>query len=129
MAAKIEQSLSQKIVRNTIFNAVGRFWGILVALFLTPYIIHHIGIERFGILAIVGAITGYFGLFDFGIGTSFVKYIAEFYAKKEYKKINQVVNTGFIFYSVFAILIIILAFFIINPILTLFKIPAHLYDE
>ncbi|MDD5546635.1 MAG: flippase [Candidatus Omnitrophica bacterium] len=129
MAAKTKQSLSQKIIRNTVFNAAGDFWGILIALFLTPYIIHHIGIERFGILAIVGAITGYFSLFDFGIGSSFVKYIAEFYAKKDYEKINQVVNTGFVFYSIFAIFIIISTFFIINPLLALFKIPTHLYNE
>lgn len=129
MIPQTEQSLSEKIIRNTIFNIVGRFWGILVALILTPYIIRHIGIERFGIWAIIGVITGYFGLLDFGIGTSFVKYISEYYAKKDYEKINQVVNTGFVFYSIFALFIITFAFFIINPLLTLFKIPAHLYNE
>ncbi len=125
----MEQSTSKKIIRNTIFNAIGRFWKILVALVLTPYIIGHIGIERYGIWAIVGVLTGYFGLLDFGIGTSFVKYISEFYTKKDYEKINQVVNTGFIFYSIFAILVITLAFFIINPLLAFFKIPPHLYNE
>ena len=71
-----KQNLSQKIIRNTIFNIIGRGWGILIALFLTPYIISHIGVERYGMWAIIGAVTGYFGLFDFGIGTSFVKYIS-----------------------------------------------------
>ena len=122
-------NLSQKIIKNTIFNIIGRFLGVLVVLFLTPYIIRHIGIERFGIWAIIGVITGYFGLLDFGIGASFVKYISEFYTKKDYEKINQVVNTGFVFYSIFAILIITLAFFIINPLLTFFKIPAYLHNE
>ncbi|MCK5161473.1 MAG: oligosaccharide flippase family protein [Candidatus Aureabacteria bacterium] len=124
-----KQNLSQKIIRNTIFNIIGRGWGILIALFLTPYIISHIGVERYGMWAIIGAVTGYFGLFDFGIGTSFVKYISEFYTKKDCEKINQVVNTGFLFYSIFAIFIITLAFFIINPLLVFFKIPSHLYNE
>ncbi|MBI4655561.1 MAG: polysaccharide biosynthesis C-terminal domain-containing protein, partial [Elusimicrobia bacterium] len=117
------------VVRNTIFNAIGRFWSILVALFLTPYIIGHIGIERYGIWAIVGVITGYFGLLDFGIGTSFVKYISEFYAKKDYGKINQVVNTGFVFYSILAIFIIAVAFLFVHSLLAFFKIPAYLYNE
>jgi len=124
-----EQSISKKIIRNTIFNAVGRFWGILVALILTPYIIRHIGIERYGIWALVGVLTGYFGLLDFGIRTSFVKYISEYYTKKDYEKINQVVNTGFVFYSIFAIFVISLGFFAINPLVTFFKIPSHLYNE
>ncbi|MCL0097493.1 oligosaccharide flippase family protein [Dehalococcoidia bacterium] len=124
-----EQSVSQKIVRNTKFNVLGTFWGILVALFLTPYIIGHIGVERFGIWAIVAVLTGYFGLLDFGIGTSFIKYISEFYAKKDYEKVNQVVNTGVIFYSIFAALIIALAFFIINPLLNVSNVPPELYSE
>lgn len=127
--ANLTEPISQKIIRNTIFNTIGRFWGILVALFLTPYIIGHIGIDRFGIWAIVGVLTGYFGLLDFGIGTSFVKYISQFYAKEDHEKINQVVNTGFIFYSIFAVSIIILGFFIIKPLLNFFNIPSNLYSE
>lgn len=123
------QSISQKIIRNTIFNSIGRLWGILVALFLTPYVVGHLGIERYGIWAIVSVLTGYFGLLDFGIGTSFVKYISEYYAKKDYKSINQIVNTGFVFYSIFALLIITLAFLAISLLLNLFNIPQELYDE
>lgn len=126
---QIGKSLSKKIIRNTAFNIIGKFWGILVSFGLTPYIIHHIGIERFGIWAIIGVITGYFSLFDFGIGSSFVKYIAEFYTKKDYEKLNQVINTGFIFYSIFAILIISASFLVIHPLLIFLKIPAHLYKE
>jgi len=125
----LESKISEKIIKNTKFNTLGSFWTILVALFLTPYIINRIGIERYGIWAIVGAITGYFGLLDLGIGTSFVKYIAEFYTKKDYEKINQVVNTGFIFYLVFAILIIPLGFLTINPIVNFFNISPALHDE
>lgn len=124
-----DPSISEKIIRNTIFNTIGRFWGILVALILTPYAIHHIGMERYGIWAIVGVLTGYFGLLDFGIGTSFVKYISEYYTKKDYKSLNQVVNTGVVFYSLFGGAIIILGFLLINPLLKFFNIPINLYDE
>jgi len=123
------ESISHKIIRNTIFNILGKFWGILVALILTPYIIHHIGLERYGIWAIVSVITGYFGLLDFGVSTSFVKYISEYYTKKDVEKINQVVNIGFVFYSIFAGFIIALGFIVINPLLTFFKIPSPLYNE
>ncbi len=122
-------SISRKVVRNTIYNAIGHFWGIIVALGLIPYIIGHIGVERYGVWAIIGVLTGYFGLLDCGIGTSFVKYIAEYYTKKDYKSINQVVNTGLIFYLSFAVLVITLALFIINPLLSFFKTPQALHSE
>jgi len=123
------ERLSDKIVRNTLYTVVGRFWGIVVTLILTPYIINHIGIDRFGVWAIVGVLTGYFGLLDFGISSSFVKYISEFYVRKDYEKINQTINTGFTFYAVLAIIIIGLSFLLIDPILHLFNIPAGLYNE
>lgn len=122
-------SISEKIIRNTIFNTIGRFWGILVALILIPYIIHHIGVERYGIWAIVGVITGYFGLLDFGVGTSFVKYISEYYTKEDFKSLNQVVNTGFVFYSLFGGAIIVLGFLLVGLLLKFFNIPNKFYDE
>ena len=96
-----EQNISHKIIRNSVFNILGRAWGALVALFLIPYIIKYIGVERYGVWALVGVLTGYFGLLDFGIGYAFSKYIAEFYAKKDYDEINRIVNTGFVFYFLF----------------------------
>lgn len=123
------QSTSQKIIRNTKFNIVGRFWGILVYLLLTPFIIHHIGIERYGIWALITVLIGYFSLLDFGIGTSFVKFISEFYTKKENDKINQLINSGIVIYSILAVFIIAITPFIIDVILTLFNIPNELYKE
>lgn len=122
-------SISEKIIKNTVFNAAGRFWAILVGIFLTPYIIEHIGLERYGILTLVGATTGYFGLLDFGIGTSFVKYIAEFYANKDSRKINQVVVTGFMFYSALAAFLVVASFFVARPLALLLKTQPHLYSE
>lgn len=123
------RSISEKIIKNTIFNAIGRFWGILITVFLTPYILKHVGIERYGIWAIVSVLTGYFSLLDFGMGTSFVKYISEYYAKKDHKSINQVVSTGVVFYSIFGALVIPLAFLVMNPLFVLFRIPRELYGE
>jgi len=122
-------SVSENIIRNTVFNAAGRFWGILVTIFLTPYILGHIGIERYGIWAIVGVLTGYFSLLDFGMGTSFVKYISEYYAKKDYKSINQVISTGAAFYAVFAAVVVLVAFLAMHQLLALFKVPQELAGE
>lgn len=123
------ESLSRKVLRNTLYNIAGRFWALLVGLFLTPYIIHRIGVERFGIWAIVGIITGYFGLLDLGVGMSFVKYIAQYYTKKDYESINRVINTGCVFYLALAIAASAAAILFTGPIVSLLKIPPELHDE
>ncbi len=124
-----QDSISRKIIKNTVYNIAGSFWGIAIGLVLTPYIIYRIGLERFGIWAIIGTITAFFGLFDFGISTSFVKYIAEFYAKKEDEKISRLVVTSIIFYSLFAVVLILAAWCFARPVLNFMKIPAPIYDE
>lgn len=101
----------------------------LVMIFLTPYIVAHIGIERFGILSIAGVISVYFGMFDIGLSTSFVKYIAEYHAKNEKDNINRLVNTGLVFYIVFTAVMCLLAVFFIEPLISLLKIPTDLHDE
>ena len=94
---------------------MGRFWSFALFFILTPYIINHIGVERFGVWTIVGVLTGYLGLFDLGISTSFVKYIAEYYTHRDFEKINHVVNTGFLFYLVFSFVVIALSMIFIQP--------------
>jgi len=123
------QSLSGKIVRNTFFNMFGRFWGFLVAFIVTPYVISRLGLERFGIWAIVGAVTGYFGLLDLGIGSAFVKYIAQFYSRREYGKVNELISTGMVFYALFSAAILILSFACINPVFSFFRIPPGSWAE
>lgn len=122
-------SLSDKIIRNTLFNTLGKICGILTGLFLTPYIISRIGIERFGVWAIAGVLTGYFGLLDFGVSSSFVKYIAEFYTKREYGKIGRLVETGFTLYCLFAAAVLALVIILIRPIVDLLHIPAYLHSD
>lgn len=123
------QSLSGKIVRNTFFNILGRCWGFLVAFAVTPYVISRLGLERFGIWAIVGAVTGYFGLLDLGIGSAFVKYIAQFHSRREYGKVNELISTGMVFYAVFSAAVLILAFAFIDPVFSLFRISAGGWEE
>ena len=105
----------RKIIRNTLYNSTARVLAIVIALILTPYIIHHIGGERYGIWAIIGMVTGYFGLLDLGVETAFVKYISEYHAKKEYQCINRVVNTGIIFYA-FLVLVLLVGMDVVSVI-------------
>lgn len=123
------EKLSTKIVHNTLYNIIGNFWLIIVNLFLIPYIISHIGTERFGIWVLVSMITGYLSLLDIGISRSFVKYIAEYYTKKEYETINNIVNTGIVFFLVFGIIVILLSHFLIDIVIKFLKIPGGLYSE
>jgi O-antigen/teichoic acid export membrane protein len=125
----LSEKISDKIVRNTVFNTIGKFWGLIIAFALTPYIIGHIGTDMYGVWAIATSLTGYFGLLDFGIKDSYTKYISEFYAKKDYRSINQLINTGIVFYIAFMAAIIALAYVSMGFIISLFHVSAAMYDD
>ena len=125
----IEYGISHKIIKNTKFNALGRGWEVVIRIFLTPYIISKIGQERYGILAIVAVVTGYFSLLDIGVGDSFLKYFSEYFAKGKEKKVNEVANSGFIFFLIIGILVLAIAFPFMHNLLWFFKIKASMYNE
>jgi O-antigen/teichoic acid export membrane protein len=90
--------IKDKLIRNTVFNFGIRFWSIIITFILMPVVIYYIGVEEYGIYLLITAFTGYFSLLDLGIGTSLVKFVAQYHAKDEKEKVNQVLNTAFFIY-------------------------------
>ncbi|OIQ00691.1 MAG: hypothetical protein AUK35_02265 [Zetaproteobacteria bacterium CG2_30_46_52] len=82
-------SIAKRILNNTIYGALGRFWLIGVNLFLTPFILSYLGDEKFGIWALFWALAAYFMLMDMGLGVSLVRRIASLCEKNDIKSINQ----------------------------------------
>ena len=93
-----------KFNKNQILKNVGSSWfalgaNVVVGIFISPYIIHHLGDEAFGIWILIFSITGYYGLFDLGIRSSIVRYVAKYSATDEREELNRLVNTAMFSYS------------------------------
>ncbi len=123
------ESIGKKIIRNTAYNSAGRIWQMLVLLLLTPYILHKLGVEVFAVWSLVFVVANYLGLLDFGIRTSFAKYIAEYHTRQDRGAINAVVNCGLLFYLGLSILIVALTLVLRGQIVLLLKIPPSIYTE
>jgi O-antigen/teichoic acid export membrane protein len=54
--------------RHTAFNLFGSTLPMLVSLLTVPLFFKYIGSERYGLLAVIWALLGYFGFFDLGFG-------------------------------------------------------------
>jgi len=121
-------SLTDKIIKNTYYYVFSQIAAILVPLVLTPYIIYKIGEQQFGIYAIVIGFTTSFGLFDLSISSSFIKFISEHYNKNQIKELNHTVNTGFVFYFLFSLMICAAGYLLNDFLLGFINIPPELKE-
>ena len=85
---------NELIARNALINICGQIIPIIVAVITIPLIIRGLGIERFGILTLAWALTGYFNLFDFGIGRAITKIVSEHLGGNKKYDIAAMVGSG-----------------------------------
>lgn len=120
------ESLSRKVARNSAYSALGYFISVAILFFLTPYVISKLGAQMYGAWVLISALTGYVGLTDVGIGLSFQKFVAEYYARGDSDAINKIVTCGLAFYAALAAVLIGSSLLFVDPLLTLFAVPASL---
>ncbi len=115
--------------KSEIIKNVGSSWfalgvNVVVGIFLSPYILHRLGDEAFGLWILIFSATGYYGLFDLGIRSSIVRYIAKYSATEEYDELNRLVNTAMFSYGGIGIVAMSITLIATRYVDSIFRIPA-----
>lgn len=76
------------------WNLFGMCAPMIVALFAIPLLIRGLGEARFGTLAIVWMLIGYFTIFDMGLGRAMTKFIAAKLARQEHAELPGIFWTA-----------------------------------
>lgn len=87
---------SHILIRNTLWNFISQGWFLILAFITTPYIVHKLGNDAYGVLAIVTVIIGYFAFLDLGVGMAIIKYVSEHYVKKDFDTIRRIIGTALV---------------------------------
>jgi O-antigen/teichoic acid export membrane protein len=66
-----------RLARNTIFNVLGQAVPLVVGFVCIPILTRSLGDVRFGLLALMWTIIGYFSLLDLGLGRATTKFVAQ----------------------------------------------------
>ncbi|MDD3627275.1 MAG: MATE family efflux transporter, partial [bacterium] len=121
--------IKNKLIKNTLFNFIVRLWNILLSFLLFPFIVIHIGKHAAAVWILLSSINAYFQIFDIAFSVSLIKYTSEFYAKKEFDKINEYINTSFIIFAVSGIVVFFCLLILKIFVNDLFHIPLELQEE
>lgn len=119
-------SSSRAVVRSGIFNVAGFGASALYMLLLVPIVLHYLGSEQYGLWTAVLAITGYIGLADLGLSTSFVTYIARYVTEQDFRQAGRVVHLGLLFYLLVTAVMAVLSIVAGDFFFRLLRIPGEL---
>ena len=90
--------LASKTLANAIYSLASFAWPIVLAILATPYIVHGLGTERYGLFVLATASVGFLGLFDLGMGSALIKFASDAHARRDYGELNRAFATGLSFY-------------------------------
>jgi O-antigen/teichoic acid export membrane protein len=104
--------LSRRADRSLIVGAAVNWTAfaasMCVSFFLAPYFIRSLGDARYGVWCVVESILAYFTLFDLGIASCLVRYVARFHAANERAELNRLVSCCLAIFSAAAVCVLIL---------------------
>src|SRR5438046_6356964 len=124
-----EESASQRVARNGMLYFLSLALPALTAVFLVPVTVRALGAARFGLLALAWAVAEGAGMFDFGLGRTTVRFVADSLARKG-DRLREIILGSILSQSAFGIVagsILCLA----APLLVghVFNIPAASSEE
>jgi O-antigen/teichoic acid export membrane protein len=117
--------ISQRVLRNTASNLAGKLLFLISGFFLTPFILHRLGVTQFGLWALVGSVVAYGSLLDFGIGAAIIKYVAELRVHRHWNDAQTLLATALWLYSLMALLGLLLSIVIAPFFPRLFHVPPE----
>lgn len=120
---------SQRVVRNTLFNLLGRLGVALAPIVLTPYTIHVLGLEVFGVWVLVTSAVSYLSLSDFGVAAALSRHAARDQATGDVGGLNRLLNVALAYYVAAGAAIAALAWLLAKPIVALVGVPPALQAQ
>lgn len=99
-----------QLKKGAFLNYVTIFLTNIVGLFLTPFILSHIGSSQYGIYITIGAFIGTISVLDLGLNNTIVRFVAKYKAKNNQKGQENFLATTMIIYACISLLILLIGF-------------------
>jgi O-antigen/teichoic acid export membrane protein len=87
------------LVRGSALQVTSLLAGIAVSFYLMPFLIHALGDRWYGIWALIGSITSYYALLDFGLTSAVTRFLTQALARAERTNANAVIVTGLVIFG------------------------------
>ena len=97
-----------QIKKGALLNYITIFLTNVVGLFITPFILNHIGKSEYGIYTAIGALVATISVLDLGLNNTIVRFVAKYRAENDRKGEENFLATTMIIYSIISILVVVI---------------------
>jgi O-antigen/teichoic acid export membrane protein len=94
---------AKRVARNIGWNLASQLWLVVLTLAITPYVVHHLHVDVYGLFTLLLAFTAYFAMLDLGFGYATTKYVAEYRARGDVDAVQKIASTSLTAYLVLAV--------------------------
>jgi O-antigen/teichoic acid export membrane protein len=123
-ASRMLLSRAPSVKRTAMVNAIGYFVAIAVSFIQAPFLVHRLGEERYGVWTLIGTVTGYYGLLDFGTRAAVGLLVARARARGEDIEVAELTASAFWFLVVAGIVVLAIG----SVVLWLFPNMFHIAE-
>ena len=88
------ETVRDSLSRNVLVDVAARVGYLLSRFFIPPFVLAHVSLAAYGLWSTAFIVVSYIGISTLGISNVYVKYIAEYSARREYQKANRLLSTG-----------------------------------
>lgn len=84
----------ERAFKNISYSLLSFGWPVLIALFVTPIVVHHFGVKEYGIYIFINTLVSLAGLLDIGVSTALAKFIAERHGGNDAEGLRNLFKTA-----------------------------------
>lgn len=101
--------LKPSIKLNLLASWIAHAVALVVGFLLMPYVLHTLEDRKYGMWIFINSVASYGGLLYLGLGGTIGRFVAESFARKDWPRLNQVVNVVMSAYIVLGSLALLIA--------------------
>ncbi len=117
-----------KTVVNVLSNWAAFLAGTAITFFLSPFVVHRLGQEQYGLWALLGSVVGYLGLLDLGVRVGVTRFVAQKDTQQDLDGLNRVVVAALVMFSAAGTAAVILGLGLAAGLPHLFEVPPSLFE-
>lgn len=113
--------LRNRVVKNSMYSAIGFVLPVCTMLLFTPLLVRRMGYEGYGLWHVAISSLGLMGVFEFGLGSAIIKYVATYSSSHDTDGLSAVSTIGFVLNVAIGVLITFPLYLLAPQITQLFQ--------